>query len=146
MTRCRLILAACVAAVALGAAWWLYGDGLSAEERWLVGTWHLSGPTAQKGSFLLGQDRDGSLIVDPLGVDSWAFGEQVFGRWSFRDSVIFLDLEQNPAHRVLRPVCALLHIKVGAKYEFAISSVSPDEFAFSNRSGTREVWTRDRGD
>ena len=40
MTRRRLVLAT-LAAVALGAAWWLLSDGLSAEERRLVGTWRV---------------------------------------------------------------------------------------------------------
>ena len=39
MTRRRLVLAAALAVVALGAAWWLLDDGLSVEERRLVGTW-----------------------------------------------------------------------------------------------------------
>jgi hypothetical protein len=33
MTRRRLILAALLTIVALGAAWWLLSDGLTAEER-----------------------------------------------------------------------------------------------------------------
>jgi hypothetical protein len=43
MTRPRLILAICVAVIALGAAGWMVGDGLSPEERRLVGTWRTSG-------------------------------------------------------------------------------------------------------
>jgi hypothetical protein len=38
MTRRRFVLAP-LAAAALGAAWWLLSDGLTAEERRLVGTW-----------------------------------------------------------------------------------------------------------
>jgi hypothetical protein len=50
MTRRRLTLAACVAVVALGAAWWLASSRLSLEEQKLAGTWHLAvssanGPT-----------------------------------------------------------------------------------------------------
>ena len=39
MTRRRLVLAAALAVVALGAAWWVVGDGLTAEEQRLVDTW-----------------------------------------------------------------------------------------------------------
>jgi len=41
MTRRQLVLAAALAVAALGAVWWLLSDGLSAEERRLVGTWRL---------------------------------------------------------------------------------------------------------
>ena len=63
MTRRRLILAACVAAVALGAAWWLCSDRLTPEEQRLVGTWHLNvapdaaQPAGTISVWELGRDR-----------------------------------------------------------------------------------------
>jgi hypothetical protein len=52
MTRRRLILAACVAVVALRAAGWLYGDGLTAEERRLdqICDWLLEADLAMKST------------------------------------------------------------------------------------------------
>jgi hypothetical protein len=63
MTRRRLILAASVAVVALGAAWWLTPDGLSVEERRLVGSWrHYDPESGERSVMLLLPDRQYSCV------------------------------------------------------------------------------------
>jgi hypothetical protein len=133
MTRSRLNLAACVAVVALGAAWWFYGDGLTAEERRLVGTWRHS----DNLEFVFCTDRR-CWIVQHKQIRSTE------SRWSVREGIISFDKELSPFRRAYRLVAQ------------GIGIVSPSESMRGELKTENEIvtisgivrfeWTRINGD
>jgi hypothetical protein len=133
MTRRRLILAACVAVVALGAAWSLFGDGLTAEERRLVGTWRHSDSLA----FVFRADRRCWIVQHKLNRSSES-------RWSVRDGIISFDNELSPFRRAYRSIAQ------------GVGIVSPSETMRGEMKTENEIvtvwgiarfeWTRDRWD
>jgi hypothetical protein len=147
MTRRRLILGICVVVVALGAAWWLFGDGLSSEERLLVGKWHCAlGQGWRSGTAEFGADRQGRLErADPIhGLAGYK--DSVAGRWSLQEAIIYPDYETDPIRRRLRSLCYRPGITVATGSAYVTVSVSADKFVISNPNGWTEVWTRDRRD
>jgi hypothetical protein len=104
MTRRRLVLAACVAVVAIGAAWWLFADGLSAEERRFVGTWRLR----QNEPFLTLTFTTDHRCSRSARYPSWT--NVTPGHWWIRGERVFMDLEPNAVRRVLRPLLDRLGI------------------------------------
>jgi hypothetical protein len=142
MTRRRLILAVCVAAVALGAAWWLFTDRLTAEEQRLVGTWKIApSPLDGSATWVFGPDRRSYLCLRGQGDREDADEIVMSGRWSKRDGVIIVDGEDNSARRVLRPVLRLLRRRV-ARVEQFTASVTTDELVLTGVDDSRQVWTR----
>jgi hypothetical protein len=132
MTRRRLILAACVAVVALGAAWWLYSDGLSAEERRLVGTWNDGLVVFQ---FTAGHRCE---MVD---------GDNRFpGRWSIRGDCLVIDFEQSAVRRALRPLASLVKLQVGPVIRSRLEWTTENEVTAVTLDGGRGRLSRVRGD
>lgn len=133
MTRRRLILAACVAVAALGAAWWFYGDGLTAEERRLVGTWRHSDNLA----FVFCADRRCWIVQHKQNRSREC-------RWSVRDGIISFDNELSPIRRAYRIVAQ------------GVGIIPPSETLRGEMKTENEIvtvygiarfeWTRDSGD
>jgi hypothetical protein len=141
MTRRRLILAACVAVVALGAAWWYYGDGLTAQERRLVGRWQTSGPEGQgtiEVEFLA--DREFAIFVD--GRRTSASRRM---RWKVADGRMVVDCEMSQWRRLARPLLSVLGVSV-QHVEVVRVEVDGGNLTLTNKFAKRTVWTRDRGD
>jgi hypothetical protein len=97
MPRHRLVLAA-VAAAVLG-AWWLLSDGLTAEERRLVGVWRTE--PAGGGWFYCELGSDGAFRWGRRGtLNDGNFAIVDFtGRWAVRSGQIVLDAEPNGLRR-----------------------------------------------
>jgi hypothetical protein len=111
MTRRRLILAACVAVVALGAAWWLYGDGLTAEERRLVGTWrNLDSRTGEWVGTMTFLPDHTHVYVPRSGQPRPGSRSHL---WHIRDGAIVFDYEPSAIRRLLRPLAPRLGLSVG---------------------------------
>jgi hypothetical protein len=138
MTRRRLILAACVAIAALGAAWWL--DGFSPHERLLVGTWH-SDPDLGGVSYRVrfSPDRRFLGIVPPTPEDAPPC------RWHVRGGSLVIDYEPSPIRRLLRRFAPLLGISVRPVDTLPLE-VDEDRMIVVYPYGARIGWTRDRGD
>jgi hypothetical protein len=150
MTRRRLIVAACVAVVALGAAWWLFSDRLTADERHFVGTWH---PTSGSGQWLFGADRAGryersfrgSAPTDPaFPAASWSYNYP--GTWIAQGGVITVDGESNSFRRAIRPALRFFGRRPIEAARFTLESIFENEMVVITPDGTREVWTRIRED
>ena len=138
MTRRRATLGV-LAFVALGAAWWLLSDGLSAEERRLVGTWRLcfaGEPTSYL--MVLSSDRRGQSEV--IGDDS-SYYRPPF-RWSARRGVVVFDPEPSQVRRMLRPVAPHVGLRVAPQTSFAVEWRSPDVINVLGDDGSCEEWER----
>jgi hypothetical protein len=108
MRRRRLIVVVgVVALVVIGAAWLGSGDGLSAEERLLVGVWTWVSDDGQQGhQMTFAADRRwAGRVKRPAG---WVDYDS--GRWAIRDGHLTIDLEGSQLYRLLRPVAPLLHL------------------------------------
>jgi hypothetical protein len=142
MTRRRLVLAAALAAIALGAAWWLLSDGLDAEERRLVGTWRT--------------DADGGG-----GADYWRFAPDrrsswwhqapngnsrgtvpLAGPWSVAGREIVMDGEPSGLRRTLRPFLNRLGVATGTVMTLTLEGVADDYPIVRGLDGKRHVWDR----
>jgi hypothetical protein len=138
MTRRRPILAACVAVVVLGAAWWLSADRLTADEQQIVGTWRYNDAETGEAKFriVLTADRQ---FYDP------EFPDRAPCWWHIQNGSIVFDYEPNPIRRALRPLAPMLRLGVGRRNQLSIE-VTGDRMAVTPPNGTPTVWTRDRGD
>jgi hypothetical protein len=133
MTRRRLVKAACVAVVALGAAWWFYGDSLTAEEWRLIGTWR----HGDNLEFVFCIDRRCWIVQHKQ-------NRSRESRWSARDGIISLNNEMSPFRRAYRFVAQ------------GVGIVSPSESMRGEMKTENEIviisgivrfeWTRDLGD
>jgi len=146
MTRRRLILAACVAVVALGAAWWHWIDRVSAEERRLAGTWQVTS-IDQRGwsGWTLGSDNVARLTGGPPG----AFCGNIFTikyHWRWTGGRLLFEGEEDSLRRLIRPLLQCLRMQVAPLEVYTVELLGPDQLAVIAPDGTREVWTRDRGD
>lgn len=143
MTRRRLILAI-AAAVLCGVAWWLSFDSLSAEERFLVGTWTYNVTGARPCWMHFGADRRCALGYGPAAgpLDEINPG----GPWFIRDGVLKLDCEPSSLRRAFRPVLPRLSLPVDGTLTFGLGSVTADELVLVMPNGRRETWTRTPAD
>jgi hypothetical protein len=141
MTRRRLILAACVAVVALGAAWWGFDDRLTVEEQHLVGAWQT--PTFDNGGKVRTFRPDRSFRLRLF----WPGGGKVVDgtRWYVRDGSRVTDFETNPFRRFVRaagPATSVLGIKADPALPLRILSVSATQIEVGHPNGVNEIWTR----
>jgi hypothetical protein len=145
MTRRRLILAASVAVVALGAVWWLLAGRLTTEEQRLVGTWRTDrGVIPESEFFQLDADRHcrywkqsqhgGNITIE------------FAGPWSVCGRTIVMDGEANSFFRAARPLLSALGIPHGEGWVFDLEPAADDEMVTNDIAGGRRVWTRVCGD
>jgi hypothetical protein len=140
MARRRLIVvAAALASVTFGAAWWLSLDRLSPAEERLVGNWwHRDADSGEWSVMTLTPGRryacarlgGPSRIVPPA------------GRWSVRGGQLVVDLEANPVRRGLRPLAGQRGVTVADVGAFPLASVTADEMVIAHVRGPRRTWTR----
>jgi hypothetical protein len=146
MTRRRVILAACVAVVAMGAAWWLFFTGMTAEEYQLVGKWQVAFPPYKRVAGEL-EFRDNRKCH----WESWTRpgipGSKVesSATWRLSGNELAFDNEPSFLLRLLRPTAKLTKLKVSPVSRTRLDWVSADRIERDSLNG-REVWTRDRGD
>jgi hypothetical protein len=138
MARRRLILAACVAVVALGAAWWMFTDRLTAEEWQLVGAWRYDDAAAgkTKSRFALTPDR---RVFNP------DFPDRAPWLWCIEGSSLVFEHEPNAARRIFRPLAGLLGLRVLPCGRFPFE-VTGDMLTVHAEYQPPSVWIRDRGD
>jgi hypothetical protein len=145
MNRRRLILAACVAVVAIGAAWSLFSDQLTPEEQQIVGIWRYHQPVSGRwtNTLTLSPDRRywDMPVYQPKSKD-----RPPDGTWAIRNGDLIVDLERSAIRRTLRPLCNLVRVRVAPTVSSPLASISADEVVTVMPDGTRVVWTRDRGD
>lgn len=142
MTRRRILLAACVAVAAFGAAWWLFVDRLTAEEQTLVGTWQLreDGVKTTAPIFDLKPDRQLHVRNTPNNVNA-------DGRWSIQGGKFCIERESNPIRRLMRPFSAKLgKYRIGPYGSYLLVSVSEREFTFIDENGAKYTYKRVRED
>jgi hypothetical protein len=148
MTCRRLIMAACVAMAALGVAWWMFTDRLTAEERWLLDRWSIKPGGGDYRAWTFRPDRrmtaEGFFKAPGIApqVTRW-FGESC---WAAGPDMLVLDSEQNAVRRAIRPFLQLLGVSVGEKWLLNVESLTVDQMIVVEEDGARETWTRDRGD
>jgi hypothetical protein len=147
MTRRRFILAACVAVGALGAAWWLFGDGLLAEEQHVVGTWRLrvdpsaARPAGSAFVWAIGRDRRClSRELDPTTGDvrraSDGTALEVNGRWHVAEGRLTFDWA-GPLDRLRRVIPeGLPGSPPTAAEQIHIVSIGADEVILGAHDGT----------
>jgi hypothetical protein len=68
------------------------------------------------------------------------------GRWSLSDGVIYLDAEENPIRRTIRPIGSRLGFRFSGRLPLVTECASADRIVIPAPNGNRDVWTRDRGD
>jgi hypothetical protein len=159
MTRRRLILAACVATVALGAAWCWYTDQLTVEEQRLVGVWRSNqgvNPRWDQGMTVVWHFRtnrtcsiqrfdtaSGQLLIFSNGHDL-----AIMGQWHARADQLSRIWEERFLDRLRRllPSSFPGSSRQAAFEKVRIRNVSEDELVFESPDGTQRVLTRDRGD
>jgi hypothetical protein len=142
-------LAACVAVVALGAAWLAFSDRLSgrltAEERQLVGKWQPGADASKSAAATLEFKADRQLhalyALPPAGN-----GGRIDSHWSIRAGKFHIDSEPRPIRRLVRPLAGLLGINVGSLASYPSISISENEFTSTDAKGTKYTWTRVRGE
>jgi hypothetical protein len=144
MTRRRLILAACVAVVALGAGWWLCVGGLSTEEQYLVGTWY---STSGTGTWVFEADQSGRYQhrhpIPTLSFPAAYLYDDFRETWFLRGGAILLDCEQSEFRRAFRPLLRFLGRRPKEIMTFTLVSIIDDEMVVIRPDGSREMWTRD---
>jgi hypothetical protein len=138
MTRRRLILAACVAVVALAAVWWLSSDRLTAEEWQIVGAWRYNDAATGNAVFRIIFTAD-RRSYDP------DFPNRAPCLWYIEGGSIVFDHEPSSTRRMLRPVAGLLRLNVGPWYRYPFE-VTGDTLTVRSEPNPPSVWTRDRGD
>jgi hypothetical protein len=143
MKRWRAIAAVVALALALGTMWWLFTDRLTAEERSLVGTWKMCPhPILGSGEWTFGSDRQSR---------SWRRGPSEsgstgrFGYWHLRGNTIIIE-DEDAYDRTVRRLLRAVGYFHSDGMTYTADSITPDEIVFVGPDGTREVWTRDRGE
>jgi hypothetical protein len=142
MPRRRLVLVA-LAVVALGAAWWLLSDGLSAEERRLVGTWRRRElPSGRLLPELIAFDRDRRFHFGEVGQPKDP--DQLPSWWSIRVGMLVLDNEPSRFRRAVRPLAPYFGLDVEPPNRGGLEWVSGDELVYVDGAGRRVAWVRVR--
>src|SRR5215207_4300501 len=100
MKRRRLIVVATVAGLALGAAWWLLDDRLSAEERRLVGAWRTRNPPPGTTDLIVFHPDRRCFSGPPNLRDPSALP----CHWYLRNGLLVIDHEPSGLRRAVRPV------------------------------------------
>ncbi len=137
MKRRRLVLAVVVLALVVAvAAWWSSADGLTAEERRLVGTW-VAGHHPAFGAEVYDLRPDRRWRHRYAGADGGRDGP----RWSVRGGRLVLDFEPSPVRRALRPA-ELVGFRFLPAPAFRLVSVSADELQVERAGGGSTAWTR----
>jgi hypothetical protein len=143
MKRGRSILAVVALAGALGAAWWLNADRLTAEEKALVGTWRSYDSRSNEWSEMrLLPDRQYYCVR----LSAPSTHASPSGRWSVRNGTLIVDLEASTVRRAMRQVADRIGVVVADVGIFPLASVTSDEFVISRRSSPPGKWTRVRGE
>jgi hypothetical protein len=146
MTRRRFILAAYSAAVVLGAAWWVFSNGLTAEERSLVGTWRINSASAMGDRIEFKSDRTCEWNAHTSHERNGA-ASSYSACWSIQDGRLFLDYEPNPFRRSLRPLGRRIEVTSAPLQIFAIEIVTANQLIlFTGTHGNRQELLRDRSD
>jgi hypothetical protein len=142
MARRRLVVVIAVAALAVGAAWWVFSDRLSAEERWLVGMWRQPDCPVSPEIVVSFFDSDRQFYVAALREPRRSGSPPAC--WSIRDGTVVIDPEPSRLRRALRPILPRLGVAVPAADHAALEWVSDDEMIQVDRYGERTRWVRVR--
>ena len=147
MTRRRLILAVCVAVFALGAAWWLFSDSLTAEEQRLVGTWRLIVPglrrSAEDTTAVWTFKRDRTVRGFTSGLPDETPHD--FALWRVRENELMMDLELSAVRRRLRPVARFIGFQVAGVVTYRLEHQGADEAIFDARRRPIPGYPRPQG-
>lgn len=136
MSRRHLILAAALAVVALGAAWWMSWDGLTAQS----GGWWGGGGTRtqqQDSTTVFSADRRYRSEGGP----PQPIGEQPPVWWSIQGDWLVFDAEPSPLRRALRPVARFVRLRIGPVMSYQMEQ-SADELVFPQADGSRVICVR----
>jgi hypothetical protein len=137
MTRRRLITVIALAVLAVGLAWWLWPDGLSAEEERLVGTWReVTDNPGNNFTVTFTPDRGWTHLRERR-----TTSHTYSGRWSLRGAELTVDREPNRIGRTLRPVALFLGLRVGPVSRMT-AEVGAERLIITEPDGTRTVYTR----
>jgi hypothetical protein len=142
MTRRRLVLVAALAVVALGAAWCLSVDRLTAEERRLVGMWRQPDCPVSPEVVVLFFDSDRQFYVAELRLPRRSGSLPAV--WSVGDGGVVIDPEPSRLRRALRPILTRLGVAVKPADRAALEWVSDDEMIQVEPNGDRTRWVRVR--
>jgi hypothetical protein len=134
MNRRRLILAICIAVVALGAVKWWDSTRLTVEERRFLGVW--------KSGIQPVEFRADHRFAWDSGFDNEVFA----GYWRIRDGWITYDYERNAIRRALRPLVAWLGLEVGQISRCRLEWVTNDYVTAVYEDGSQEILTRESDD
>jgi hypothetical protein len=144
MIRSRVIPAATLAVLALGAAWWWFATGLSAEERALVGKWSVADGPAESSVGEFTSDRRAVLAVvqrPPVGKKGGTYRYKLTGEWAAAGGTFAFDSEPSAFRRWMRPVAGLVGVTVNPTSTSRFE-VAGDELVFVGSDGSRSTWTR----
>jgi hypothetical protein len=131
--------ASALAVVALGAAWWLLSDPLSAEEQRFVGTWRRS---VDDGAMTctLGLAADRQWLQRVVVTAGWGGEEGTC--WAVRSGELILDAETiRVQSRPLRHLLRLLGRTSPVVRRHAVE-IEGDRLVVTESNGSRIVWTR----
>src|SRR2546430_854522 len=148
MRRYRLVLAVIAMAV-VAVAWWASGDGLSADEERLVGTWIPRTPRWENDDTMrLARDRS-CAYVNPngsiktyLGGDGSRIRAYPPARWYAYGGVLVIDYEMNSFRRALRPVADRIGLAVRPMGRDRLAWVTADELVLTSEGGRQVAYTR----
>jgi hypothetical protein len=144
MTRRWLGLAIAIALVAFAAAWWLLADGLSAEERRLVGTWRSDSDSGRGADFwrFAPDRRSYRWHQAPNGNSRGTV--PLAGPWSVAGGEIIMDGEPSGVRRPVRPLLNRLGAPrdrgaTGTVMTLTLEEVADDRVVVRGLDGTRYV-------
>jgi hypothetical protein len=144
MTRRRLILAFCVAVIALGAPWWLTSLQLTESERSLIGSWRHASIV---GNGVWTFRPDGRARLDIRSSGALLAGAHLDCHWTANAREITLDMETSRVRRMLRPLLQRFGGHVSSCVSFAIVSRTENQVTVDvPNPGVLQVWTRERRD
>lgn len=135
--RNRRLSLALLAAAGIGAACWLLSDGLTAEERQLVGTWAYEDWQARGSTRTAEFHSDGTCRCPtdaaPGGMTCW---------WSVRHGAVVFDTEPSRLRRTFRPVARALGLSVRPVFPAYPVELTAGRLVIYSPDGTPTVYTR----